>query len=94
MMLIAFFDLKWLIHHEYVSFGQTVNATFYLSILKRLVAHIRRVRLLYREPGSWCLLHNAKPHAAHNIQQYFAKNQITVLNHSPYSPDLASPNFF
>ncbi len=94
-MLIAFFDSKGLIHHEYVPFGQTVNATFYLIVLKRLVALISRLRPEYREPGSWSLLHdNAKSHTAHIIQQYFAKNQITVLNHSPYSSDFAPPNFF
>ncbi len=46
-MLIAFFDSKGLMHHENVPFGQTVNATFYLS-----VARICRVRLEYHEPGS------------------------------------------
>ncbi len=94
-MLTAFFDSKGLIHHEYVPYGQTVNATFYLSVLKRLVARIHHVRLEYREPRSWCLSQeNAKAHATHIIQQYFAKYQITVLNHPPYEPDLAPPNFF
>ncbi len=94
-MLIAFFDSKGLIHHEYVLFGQTVNAIFYLSVLKRLVACIRRMRPEYCEPGCWCPLHdNAKPHTAHIIQQYFTKNQITVLNHPPCWPDLAPPDFF
>ncbi len=91
-MLIAFFDSKGLIHHEYVPFGQTVNATFYFSVLKRLAAHIRCVKPEYCDPGSWCLLHdNAKWHI---IQQYFTKNQITVLNHPPYSLHLAPSDFF
>ncbi len=37
---------------------------------------------------------NTKPHTAHIIRQYFAKNQITLLNHPPYSPDLAQLDFF
>ncbi len=83
-MLNAFLDSKGLIHHEYVPFGQTVNGTFYSSVLKRLVASIHCMRPEYCEPGSWCLLHNnAKPHTAHIIQQYFAKNQITAHNHHP-----------
>ncbi len=94
-MLIAFFDSKGLIHHEYVPFGQTVNATFHLSILKWLVARICCVRLEYCEPGRWCLLHdNAKPHTVHIIRQYFAKNQISILNYPLYSPDLSPPDFF
>ncbi len=94
-ILIAFFDSNGLIHHEYGPFGQTVNATFYLSVLKRLVAHIRRMRSEYHKLRSWCLLHDsAKPHIAHIIQQYFAKNQITILNHPPYLPDLAPSDFF
>ncbi len=65
-ILIAFFDSERLIH---------LNATFCLSVLKQLVARIRRISLEYSEHWSWCLLHdNAKPHTTHIIQQYFIKN--------------------
>ncbi len=49
-----------------------------------------------KNPGAVTLArsNNAKPHTAHIIQQYLTKNQITVLNHLSYSPDLAPPDFF
>ncbi len=43
-MLIAFY--------RDIPFGHTVNATFYLSVLKQIVTCIRRVRPEYREPRS------------------------------------------
>ncbi len=56
-MPIAFFNSKGLMHHEYVLFSLTVNATFYLSALKQLVAKSHRcprngtLHLLSREAG-------------------------------------------
>jgi len=35
-MLICFFDIKVLVHFEFVPQGQTVNQQFYLEVLKRL----------------------------------------------------------
>ncbi len=67
---------------------------FYLSGLKQLVACICRIRVEYHEPGSWYLLYdNAKPRTTHIIQQYFAKNQITVLNHPLCSQDFRKSNW-
>ena len=36
VMLIAFFDQKGLVHHEFVSKGETVNQYFYQQVLIRL----------------------------------------------------------
>ena len=36
-MLICFYDSKDIIHKEFVPTGQTVNALFYVGVLKRLV---------------------------------------------------------
>ena len=35
-MLICLFDIKGLVHFEFVPQGQTVNQQFYLEVLKRL----------------------------------------------------------
>ncbi|KAK3889822.1 hypothetical protein Pcinc_006190 [Petrolisthes cinctipes] len=35
MMLICFFNVKGIVHEEFVLPGQTVNQTFYLAVLKR-----------------------------------------------------------
>jgi len=40
-MLIVFFDIRGIVRHEFVPEGQTVNAEFYCSVLRRLREDIR-----------------------------------------------------
>ena len=47
-MLICFFDQKGIVHKEFVPPGQTVNAAFYVEVLKRLRENVRRKR-----PDQW-----------------------------------------
>lgn len=94
-MLICFYDSKGIIHKEFVPPDQTVNAVFYLGVLKRLVRRICRIRPEYREEGSWRLLHdNAPSHRSTLVTDYLTKNRILTINHSPYSPDLAPCDFY
>lgn len=94
-MLACFYDRKGVIHHEFVSQGQTVTGSFYLSVLERLWKRIRRVRPEYSAPGSWFLLHdNAPVHRAVAVQEFLARKQVCVLNHPPYSPDLSPCDYF
>jgi len=43
-MLIMFFDIRAIVHHEFVPEGQTVNAEFYCNVLRRLREDIQRKR--------------------------------------------------
>lgn len=71
-------------HHEFVTAEKTVNATFYLEIMKRRLRRIRRVQLEYEDPGSWMLLHaNALAYSGNLLKFYFAKNHIIVVNLGP-----------
>jgi len=94
-MLIAFFNIDRLVHHEYVPRGQTVNKEFYKTVLQRLRDAVRRHR-----PEKWCsgnrILHhdNAPAHRAVTTNEFLAKHNILSLQHSPYSPDLAPCDFF
>lgn len=73
-MLIAFYDSKGLVHYEFLPSGQTVTGAFYLEVLRRLVARIRRVRPEYKDPESWCLLHD-------NASSHNAIIGIVIVNH-------------
>ena len=54
------------------------------------MARIRRIQPEYCEPETWSLLHdNALSHTSLIVRQFLARNQVCVLNHLPYSPDLA-----
>ena len=87
-MLICFYDSKGIVHKEFVPTGQTVNAIFYLGVLKRLLHRIRRIRPEYREGGSWRLLHdNAPSHRSTLATDFLTRNRILTINHSSYSPD-------
>ncbi|GBL95030.1 hypothetical protein AVEN_187534-1 [Araneus ventricosus] len=89
-LLIAFFDSNGLIHHEFVPAGTTVNAESYEGVLKRLLQRIRRVRPQLYQSGQWKLLQdNARPHTAIRVRQFFSTRKVTVLEHPPFSPDLA-----
>ena len=78
-----FLRFQGIIHKEFVPTGQTVDAVFYVGVLKRLVSRIRRIRPEYREEGSWRLLHdNAPSHRSTLTTDYLAKNRIVTINHS------------
>nr|APL98289.1 putative DD34D transposase [Bactrocera tryoni] len=94
-MLICFYDSEGIVHREFVPPGQTINAVFYLGVMKRLLSRIRRARPQYREAGSWRLLHdNAPCHRSTLVTDFLTKNSILTINHSPYSPDLAPCDFY
>lgn len=38
--------------------------------------------------------HTATAHNAHSVKDYLAKNQVTVNEHPPYSPDLTPCEFY
>ena len=45
--------------------------------------------------NTWILHHNNAPaHAALSVRQFLATKQVTILDHPPYSPDLAPCDYF
>jgi hypothetical protein len=58
-MLICFFDIRSIIHFKYVSEGNTVNWTFHVEVLKRLIDAVRGKREELWRNCSLILLHNA-----------------------------------
>ena len=94
-MLIAFFNIDGLVHHEYVHRGQTVNKEFYKTVLQRLRDALRRHGPEKWRSGSWILHHdNAPAHRAVTTNEFLAKYNIPSLPYPPYSHDLAPCDFF
>jgi len=94
-MLICFFDQGGIVHREFVPPGKTVNADFYCDVLRRLHENVWRKR-----PQKWrnqnLIIHhdNAPAHRTFKVSQFLAKNNMTVIPHSPYSHDLAPCDLF
>jgi len=93
--LVIFFDWQGVIHKEYVSEGETINAVYYKGVMERLLNRIRRVRAGMCGSGDRFLLHNNAPsHNATIVKRFLAQRKVTVLDHPPYSPDLAPADYF
>jgi len=92
--LVCFFHHKGIVHYEFIAQGQTVNQQYYLEVLTRLRESVRRKRPgLW--PDKWILHHdNAPAHDALRFREFLAKNSITKMDHPPYSPDLATCDFW
>jgi len=68
---------------------------YYKGVMERLLNRIRRVRPGMCESGDWFLLHdNAPSHNVTIIKQFLAQQKVSVLDHPPYSPDLAPADYF
>ena len=94
-VLIRFFDQKGIVHKEFVPPGQRVNAAFCVEVSKRLRENVRRKRPDQRRNNTWLLHHNNAPaHAVLLTRRFWTNNNMTVVSHPPYSPDLAPSDFF
>ncbi|XP_050934319.1 zinc finger protein 280D [Lates calcarifer] len=94
-LLIVFFDIRGVVHHEFIPQGETVNAEFYCTVLKRLREDIQRKRPGLWRDGNWVLHHdNAPAHSALRTREFFGCTNTIVAPHPSYSPDLAPCDFF
>lgn len=95
VMLTVFFDIRGVVHYEFLPDGQTVNKEYYLAVMRRLREAIRKKRPDLWKENSWILHHdNAPAHTALVVSQFLAKNSTNIINQAPYSPDMAPCDFF
>ncbi|UYV78830.1 hypothetical protein LAZ67_16002927 [Cordylochernes scorpioides] len=95
-LLVTFFDINGLVHHEFIPFGRTINQEVYLVIMRRL-----REAVCLKRPERWqnndWILHvdNARPHTAHNRRAKWRRqekmenqNALRSLGHLSPPPGL------
>jgi len=89
-----FFDARVIVHHDFVPQEQTVNREVYISVLRSMREAIQRRRPDLWASGRWNLLQeNARPQTALSVIRFLTKHNVTVLPHSPYSPDFCPCDF-
>jgi len=92
---LFFFDVRGIVHREFIPPGQTVNQEFYLEVLRRMRENVQRKHQELWRSGEWFLHQdNAPAHTALSVTRYLASLGWTVIPHPPYSPDLAPCDFF
>jgi hypothetical protein len=95
IMLICFFNIRGIIHFEFVTKGTTFNQTFFVEVLKRLIHAVRRKRGELRRECSLILCYDNKPgHSSLQVSQFLAGKDISALDHLPYCTDLGPADFW
>jgi hypothetical protein len=84
-MLINFFDIKGIVHKEFVLAGYTINSAYYCKVLWRLHKNVRRFRPeLWRQKNSLLHHNNAPSHISFFTMEFLTKSKMTVVPHLPY----------
>lgn len=92
-MICVFWDWEGMIHWEMLQKNKTVDMHLYKSQLQRLNEAIKEKRP--NRQGQVILLHdNARPHSAALVKEALLELNWEVLQHPPYSPDLAPSDFY
>jgi histone-lysine N-methyltransferase SETMAR len=91
---VAFLDGEGMVHRKFLYMGTSVTPAFYMDVLVRLCESVRRKRP-QKWKNDWAPHHDNVPsHKAMAVQQFLAKNNIPIAPHPPYSPYLASSDFW
>ena len=93
VMLTVFWDYKGILMVDYLPHKQTINAQYYIEIIRRLRQTIIDKRRGLMRRGPYLLHDNAPSHKAGIAQDAIRQSGLRQLDHPPYSPDLALSNF-
>jgi hypothetical protein len=87
-MLIVFFNMKGIVHREFVPPNTTVNSDFYRDILRCLTENVRQKRPELWRNHNWLLHHNnASAHTSLKTTEFVTTNNMVII------PDLAPCDF-
>lgn len=94
VMATVFWDSRGIILIDYLQKGKTITGTYYASLLDKLMAeiaekrpHLQRKKILFHQD-------NAPSHTSAVAIAKINELRFELLDHPPYSPDLAPSDFF
>ena len=93
VMCTVFWDRRGVLHVDFLTRGETVNAERYCETLQKLRRAIQNKRRGMLSAGIVFLHDNARPHMARRTASLLQEFSWEVFNHPPYSPDLAPSDF-
>ena len=86
-MVIVFWNRIGIVHYEMLAKGQSMTAVLYCEILDRVYRRLPKgTRIILQHD-------NAKPHMAKLTKKWLKEAGWDVLEHPPYSPDLAPSDY-
>ena len=94
-MFCVFFKTTGPLLVTYVEKGKTIDNIFYVeNCLEPLFAEVRKQRKISGLHGLKLLHDNARPHIHSNTINFIQSNGVTIIDHPPYSPDLAPSDYW
>ncbi len=99
-MLTAFFDVRGMVLAEFAEPGLMITGESYCQTLDIVKARLKRKRkeLWQLQESGWhtLFLHrdNTSSHTSVAALSWFGENNVRMLSHMPYSPDLVPCDFF
>lgn len=93
-MLSVFWDSRGVILTDYLPKGETLNSDYYCNLLEKLRDALKQKRRGMISKGIRLLADNAPVHTAQASVVAAHRLGYELLQHPPYSPDLAPSDFF
>jgi hypothetical protein len=94
VILVAFVDDEGIVHSEFVPTETSVTAAVYVDVLTGVRESVRPKRP-QKWKNDWALQHdNAPSHMDMAVQELLAGNNIQIVPHPPYWPDLGPSGFW
>ena len=89
VMATIFWDFKGVLYMDFLTQRHTINAEYYLALLKGPVKTAIRNKRKWAQTSVSFLQDNSRPHVAARTMDTIQKLKWIILPHPPYSPDLA-----
>ena len=88
-MLSVFWSIHGILHVDVLPKGHTISGAYYADLLDTAFSHLPRTELR----NKYLLHDNASIHTAAVVRDKISQLKLKVLEHPPYSPDLAPSDF-
>jgi len=94
-MFTIFFKSNGPVHISYLDKGKTIDNNSYIKdSLKPIVAALKKQRPTLGTKNIKFHHDNARPHIHSSVITFLESNQFIIMDHPPYSPDLAPSDFW